>query len=94
MFVWEFEVDGAGGEHHEGEGGLRGVDGLGCVALGLVQMDARLAAGGDSGGPVFWGNTAYGFHQGYVYDVWPADRDVFSRSHRIDDTLGVVVASS
>lgn len=61
----------------------------------LVEMGARLAAGGDSGGPVYWGNTAYGLHQGSIYDpVWPYDRDVFSRADRIDNALNVHVATS
>jgi streptogrisin C len=61
----------------------------------LVQMDARRATGGDSGGPVYWNNTAYGFHQGWRYDpVWPFDRDLFSRADRIDNALGVNVANS
>ena len=61
----------------------------------LVQMDARRATGGDSGGPVFWGNTAYGLHQGWRYDpIWPFDRDLFSRADRIDNALGVNVANS
>lgn len=61
----------------------------------LVQMEERLAAGGDSGGPVFYNYTAYGLHQGYVYDpVWPFDRDVFSRADRIDNALGINVATS
>lgn len=28
-------------------------------ACSLVEMGARLAAGGDSGGPIYWNNTAY-----------------------------------
>lgn len=61
----------------------------------LVQMDARRATGGDSGGPVFWGNTAYGFHQGWRYDpFWPFDRDLFSRADRIDNALGVNVQNN
>ncbi len=63
------------------------------AACSLVQMAARLAAPGDSGGSVYWGNTAYGLHQGWRYDpVWPFDRDLFSRADRIDDALGVNVA--
>lgn len=58
----------------------------------LVQMGARLAAAGDSGGPVYWGNTAYGIHQGWHYDPsWPFDRDLFSRADRLPDALGVAV---
>jgi hypothetical protein len=58
----------------------------------LVQMDARRATGGDSGGPVFLGNTAYGLHRGWRYDpVFPFDRDLFSRADRIDNALGVSI---
>lgn len=32
----------------------------------MVQMHSRLASGGDSGGPVFWSNTAYATHKGYM----------------------------
>lgn len=61
----------------------------------LVQMGARLAASGDSGGPIFFGSTAYGLHKGFHYDpVWPADRDTFSRTDRIDDALGVYIATN
>lgn len=61
----------------------------------LVQMDARRATGGDSGGPVYWNFTAYGYHQGWRYDpVFPFDRDLFSRADRIDNALGVNVANN
>lgn len=61
----------------------------------LIQMGARLAAGGDSGGPVFWGNTAYGLHKGWMYDpAWPFDRDLFSRASRIDNAIGVYIATN
>lgn len=61
----------------------------------LTQMGERLAAGGDSGGPIFWGNTAYGFHRGWHYSPsWPFDRDLYSKSTRIDNALGVHVATS
>lgn len=61
----------------------------------LVQMGARLAAGGDSGGPIYWGTTAYGLHKGWHYDPsWPNDRDLFSRGSRIDDALGVWIATN
>ena len=64
-------------------------------ACNLVMMGARLAAGGDSGGPIYWANTAYGLHQGWKYDpVWPADRDLFSRADRIDNALGVWIATN
>jgi hypothetical protein len=47
---------------------------------------------GDSGGPFYWGNTAYGFDCCWRYDpIWPFDRDLFSRADRLDDALGVWV---
>lgn len=62
-------------------------------ACNMVQMGARLAAGGDSGGPVYWGTTAYGLHSGWQYDPsWPFDRDYFSRADRLPDALGVHIA--
>ncbi len=61
----------------------------------LVQMGARLAAPGDSGGPIYWGNTAYGLHSGWRYDpVAPFDRDQFARADRIDDALSVWIATN
>ena len=64
-------------------------------ACSLVQMGERLAAGGDSGGPIHWGNIAYGLHQGWQYDPsWPADRDLFSRADRIDNALDVWIATN
>lgn len=64
-------------------------------ACNLVMMGARLAAGGDSGGPIYWGNTAYGLQQGWKYDpAWPADRDLFSRADRIGNALGVWIATN
>lgn len=59
----------------------------------LVQMGADLSAGGDSGGPVFWGRYAYGLHKGEMYDPWPYDRDIFSRADRIDNALGITIAT-
>lgn len=61
----------------------------------LVQMGARLAAPGDSGGPIYWGETAYGLHQGWMYDpAWPFDRDLFSRADRILTAIGVSIATN
>lgn len=61
----------------------------------LVQMGARLAAGGDSGGPIYWGNTAYGLHSGWRYDPFaPFDRDQFARADRIDNALGIYIATN
>jgi hypothetical protein len=58
----------------------------------LVEMDHRTTVPGDSGGPFYWGNTAYGLMYGWRYDpVWPYDRDLFSRADRIDIALGVEI---
>ncbi len=60
----------------------------------LVQMGAHLSTDGDSGGPVYWGNTAYGIHQGMVYDPFePFGREVFSRADRIYNALGIFIAT-
>ena len=59
----------------------------------LVQMGARLSAGGDSGGPVYWENEAHGLHQGWMYDpVKPFKRDLFSRADRMGKALDTHVA--
>lgn len=60
----------------------------------LVQMGEHSTDNGDSGGPWFYGNTAYGIHKGSQYDpFWPYDRSVFTKVTRLDDGLGVVVAT-
>lgn len=61
----------------------------------LVQMGSHLSAGGDSGGPIYWANTAYGLHKGMMYDpFWPYGREVFSRADRIDNALGIYIATN
>lgn len=61
----------------------------------LVQMDQRTTVSGDSGGPWYWGTTAYGLMYGWRYDpVWPFDRDLFSRADRLDNALGVTVPTN
>ena len=60
----------------------------------LVEMEAHLSEAGDSGAPVFWLNTAYGLHTGWIYDsFWPFKREVYSRADRIDDALDIDVAT-
>ena len=59
----------------------------------LVQMGSHLSAVGDSGGPVYWGNTAYGLHHVKVIDPWPFPREAFSRADRIDDALDISIAT-
>lgn len=58
----------------------------------LVQMGSRVTNPGDSGGPWFYGNSAYGIHYGLMYDpFWPYDRDIFSKASLIDDAMGVEI---
>lgn len=65
------------------------------IVCNLVQMESRLAAPGDSGGPIYYGNTAYGLHHGWMYDPnSPHDRDLFSRADLIDDALGIFIATN
>jgi len=56
-------------------------------------MGSLLSERGDSGGPVYWGNTAFGLHYGKVFDPWPFSREAFSRADRIDNALGVFIAT-
>lgn len=73
---------------------VRKLDSCNGDACKLVQMGARQAAPGDSGGPVYWENTAYGLHQGWEYDPsWPFDRDLFSRADLIDEALDTSIAT-
>lgn len=68
----------------------------GCVdgLCNLVQMGERQSTSGDSGGPVYWGTSAYGIHTGGMHDpIWPFDRDIFSRPDRIGDALGIAIAT-
>ena len=54
----------------------------------MLQMGADLSAGGDRGAPVFWGTTAYGLHEGSMYDpFWPFDRDTVSRADMLHEAL-------
>lgn len=59
----------------------------------LVRMDDDQADGGDSGGPWYFNETAYGFHKGSVSCgfLWLSSCDVWSRASYIDETLGVSV---
>ena len=61
-------------------------------------MEEHHSIGGDSGGPWFWGNIAYGYHKGSHLDPtwWPARerRALYSKATLIDNALGVLVATS
>lgn len=59
----------------------------------LVQMEKHLSTGGDSGGPVYLSNIAFGLHQGFMYDPGTVEREVFPRADRIDDALGISIAT-
>ncbi len=66
----------------------------GGVACSLVEMDVYQSADGDSGGPVYMGDRAYGLHQGWVWFniVQNLKHEAFSRAEYIDEALGVNVA--
>lgn len=55
----------------------------------LIAMDHRYAAGGDSGGPWFWGGTAYGVHSGWKYDFPSGNYDQYTRIYSTLSELGV-----
>lgn len=52
----------------------------------MLQMHNRKAGGGDSGGPVFWAYTAYGTHEGYMWD-WFKNRDTVSRADSLHEAF-------
>jgi len=61
----------------------------------MVQMGEHRSAGGDSGGPIYWSNTAFGVHMGMHYDpVWPASRELFSRADRMPQAIQAHVATN
>jgi len=65
----------------------------GVQACRLVRMSSDTGAGGDSGGPWYYGNTAYGIHKGSVGTVF-GSRDVWSRVTYLDEAIGVSVLTS
>ena len=59
----------------------------------LTAMHNRKADGGDSGGPWYYGTTAYGIHQGYKW--WNfKNRDLFTPATYLDEALNIRVATS
>ena len=56
-------------------------------------MGSDLSADTDSGGPIYWENEAHGLLLGYVYDPFPFTREIFSRADRIDNALGIDIAT-
>lgn len=63
----------------------------GTTVCRLVRMHDDTAEGGDSGGPWYSGNTAYGFHKGQVGCGLFSTCDVYSKVTLIDDALNVTV---
>lgn len=58
------------------------------IYCGPTMTHRRKAAGGDSGGPWFYGNTAYGIHSGWKTDNL-FDRDMFTPISQAHTRLGV-----
>lgn len=54
----------------------------------LVSMDNREAAPGDSGGPWYYGSTAYGIHSGYHFS-FPSSRDQFTPLYNVLNNMGL-----
>lgn len=59
----------------------------------LTAMHNRYADLGDSGGPWYYGNTAYGIHSGYKWWNFKS-RDLFTPVTYLNEALGVIVATS
>lgn len=58
-----------------------------------IVLKRHLSGGGDSGGPVFWGNIPYGIHRGKIY--WNGEyREVSSRADFVTRALGVYIAAN
>lgn len=57
--------------------------------INSVVMTNREADGGDSGGPWFHANRAYGVHEGWVW--WLGSRDMFSSVALLEDSISVTV---
>lgn len=59
----------------------------------LTAMTHEHAEPGDSGGPYYYGNTAYGIHRGEKY--WFGYRDIFTPQQYIDNGIaGLVIATT
>ena len=59
----------------------------------MTQMQNMERDGGDSGGPVFYSNTAFGFYKGYHWS-WFGFRDLYSKSTLLDNATGAHVATN
>ncbi|MBT3247672.1 MAG: hypothetical protein HN567_04395 [Actinobacteria bacterium] len=59
----------------------------------LVAMEEDNTIGGDSGGPWFWINTAWGVHKGDVL-MSGSSRNVWSQGRWVNNALGVSIRTS
>ena len=59
----------------------------------ITVMGRKDSQPGDSGGPVYLSNTAYGVHKGWLYDPRPFTRDMFSRADNIYSAIGVNIVT-
>lgn len=67
----------------------------GFIYCRLVQTENQYTALGDSGGPWYYGYTAYGITMGYHWDpVWPFARSLFSEAGLMDNAPGVHINSN
>jgi len=82
-----------GGVSHEYCQEVRALGKCSGSVCNLVEMGSHQSTTGDSGGPVFWGNQAYGVHRGMIYDPWPFGREVFSRTDKLYNALGIWINS-
>lgn len=84
-----------GAAGHQDCGDVRRLNVCRGAFCNLVEMGSRLAAPGDSGGPVFTGNTAVGIHHGWHYaPMAPFSRDLFSRADRMPTAIRAHVATN
>lgn len=56
------------------------------IYCNLVALDANLSNFGDSGGPLYWGNTAYGIQHG-VLTINGTARELSSEALLIDEAI-------
>lgn len=59
-------------------------------ACNLVAVDEHITAGGDSGGPWYWGNTAWGIHSGRA-SIGGTMRSVWTPTFWVDNEFGATV---
>lgn len=60
------------------------------LACGMVAMDAHVTDGGDSGGPWFLGDTAWGIHSGRTR-IQGRYRSIWTPAYLIEEALGAAI---